>query len=309
MSFKRNIYKSLLLTFVFIILLILFFPVQEPASADMGPKPSVVINFEGLSGQTYYVTLLSKHKSTGPHSAPTAEWGYRLDESDVDFPIFLKFAEYEDSDGYYFLQFFQNCSTTHKFTWGYYPPSDFKILIYLPDSDSFVISSEAQTTYAFASSFRISISASQISSITQDEDLNIDVFPDYDYIWAVISLIARIILTVAIELAMAIFLFGFRKKPQIVFITVVNVITQIALNLTLNLIAYYQGFNWFLIIPLFFLLEIGVIIVEAVLYTIYLPKFSDEPIPKWKIITYTIFANIVSLIAGFVLAAIIPGIF
>ncbi|MDO4711855.1 MAG: hypothetical protein Q4A75_07725 [Peptostreptococcaceae bacterium] len=36
---------------------------------DTGPKPSVQISFEGLEGETYYVTLLSKFRSTGPASA------------------------------------------------------------------------------------------------------------------------------------------------------------------------------------------------------------------------------------------------
>ena len=35
------------------------------ASADMGPKPSVEISFEGLEDETYYVTLLGTSKS-GP---------------------------------------------------------------------------------------------------------------------------------------------------------------------------------------------------------------------------------------------------
>lgn len=34
------------------------------ASADTGPKPSVVVDFIGLEGKTYYATLLSSVKST-----------------------------------------------------------------------------------------------------------------------------------------------------------------------------------------------------------------------------------------------------
>ncbi len=39
------------------------------AKADIGPKPSVVIDFNGLDEKTYYATLLSSEKSTDPFSA------------------------------------------------------------------------------------------------------------------------------------------------------------------------------------------------------------------------------------------------
>ena len=73
-------------------------------------KPSVVIDFKGLEDENYYVTLLSKTDSTGPYSAITKGPGYTMYESgDEDYDVFLKFAGYEDGDGYYFLQYFKNC--------------------------------------------------------------------------------------------------------------------------------------------------------------------------------------------------------
>ena len=45
-----------------------------PVFADTGPKPSVVVDFEGMEGEIYYVTLLAKESSTGPYSK--AEDGY-----------------------------------------------------------------------------------------------------------------------------------------------------------------------------------------------------------------------------------------
>ena len=55
------------------------FPVAS--GADMGPKPSVVIDFKGLEDEDYYVTLLSKTDSTGPYSAITKGPGYTMYES------------------------------------------------------------------------------------------------------------------------------------------------------------------------------------------------------------------------------------
>lgn len=93
--------KKFISFFVFLIFFVAVFPIV--ASADIGPKPSVVIDFEGVSGQTYYVTLLSSVRSTGPYSAVEDGAERRYHESDEDYPAFSKFLEYQDADGYFFL--------------------------------------------------------------------------------------------------------------------------------------------------------------------------------------------------------------
>ncbi len=40
-----------------------------PAAADMGPKPSVEVVFQGLEGQRFYATLLGNVTQYGPWSA------------------------------------------------------------------------------------------------------------------------------------------------------------------------------------------------------------------------------------------------
>lgn len=81
------------------------------ARADMGPKPSVRIRFENMGDELCYGTLLSKTKSTGPASAwdgveshakhsDNKSYSY----ADFDYEIWKAFAEYQDADGYYFLQ-------------------------------------------------------------------------------------------------------------------------------------------------------------------------------------------------------------
>ena len=57
--------KNLVYLVVFLFLFLL--PVQ--VRADMGPKPSVVIDFIGIEDEEYYVTLLSK---TAAGDSPTA---------------------------------------------------------------------------------------------------------------------------------------------------------------------------------------------------------------------------------------------
>lgn len=47
------------------------FLLQISAYADMGPKPSVNLSFSNVQDSVYYVTLLSRQKSTGPYSYST----------------------------------------------------------------------------------------------------------------------------------------------------------------------------------------------------------------------------------------------
>jgi hypothetical protein len=54
--------RKITLMLLCIILITGMFPLT--ACADTGPKPSVVVDFIGLEGKTYYATLLSSVKST-----------------------------------------------------------------------------------------------------------------------------------------------------------------------------------------------------------------------------------------------------
>jgi len=273
------------------------FLLSSPAYGDMGPKPSVVIDFIGLEGRTYYVTLLSNVKTTGPYSAVKDEsiYGYRYKKGDRDYDIFLKFVDYKDKDGFYFLQFFQDCTQTHRFSWTYYPPNEFKILIYFPDTDSFIVSDRSFERYAFDSYFTAKVSGSKIT-----------VKKSYDYTSEIISLVVRIVLTIGIESGIAL-LFGFRGKKLIYFIVLVNIITQILLNFGLNIINFLYGNLAF--IAFYILAEIMVFILEAILYTWYMKKHSIKSVSSWKSVLYAFVGNGTSFILGMYLAFWLPAIF
>lgn len=277
------------------VLLVALVPVT--ASADTGPKPSVVLDFEGFEGQTYYVTLLSDVPSTGPHSALTDSGYSPYEEGGEDYDIFRKFLGYEDADGYYFLQYFQDCSQTHRFRWGYYPPSNFKILVYFPELDRFAVSRETYERYTFHSSFSVSMT---------DAEFSLGAVKNYDYTGEMLSLIARIALTIAAELLLAL-LFGFRTKKQFRLIAAVNLATQVALNIALNLINYSSGPMMFVFA--YVLLELLVFVVEAVVYAVFLPQYDGAPISKRKAVAYALAANAASFGLGLWLARFIPGIF
>ena len=300
--------KPVIFVFCFMLLMAAL-PISS--SADMGPKPSVVIDFIGLSGETYYATLLSSVESTGPYSALSfskREKPYLDDRAlyygEKDYSVYLEFLDFKDADDYYFLQYFQDCSESHRFSWTYYPPRNFKILLYFPEKDSFVVSSATYDRYAFDSYFTATVD-SEVRPNTIYYDY-LGARESYDYSGEALSLIVRIILTVAIELLIAL-IFAFRNKKQLLFILITNLITQIGLNVALNVINFYNGAMAFVFF--YILLELLVFTVEAILYTVFLRKHSEAIISKWRTITYALVANAASFAAGLGLAYIIPGIY
>ena len=284
--------------FSFIMCLMLVMAMTIPASADIGPKPSVQIEFTGMEGQTYYGTLLSMYESTGPASV----WDGNPEHADYQpgeegYDIWLKFLEYQDADGYYFLQWWWDCSETNQLNWTYYPPTPFKILLYFPETDTFYVS-PVYERYAFDSYFTVDMSDLDADPMVADKS--------YDNTWEIISLAVRIILTIALELAIAL-LFGYREKKVLGFLAIVNAVTQVGLNVALNIINYNSGsmiftFNYVL-------LEILVFAIEAIAYAVLLKKFSGKEQKPVKAVGYALVANAASFGFGLWLAHVIPGIF
>lgn len=289
------------LYFIILCAVVIFVFLPSHAYGDVGPKPSVVVKFEGFEGETYYVTLLSEVSSTGPHS--TVDNYQRFNEEDKDYEIWKKFASYKDEDGYYFLQYFNDCTETSQFMWGYYPPQLFKILVYFPEIDSFAVS-EIYDRYAFDSYYKVN---ARNLELIPNSTFEISAQKNYNYTWEVLSLAARIIITIAIEILVAM-IFGYRKKNQLNIILKTNIATQTILNVILNVVNYFLGSMVF--VASYILAEIIVIIIEASVYTSLLAKYGEGRLSK-KVyaVLYAVIANIVSFVAGLYIAKLLPGIF
>lgn len=270
--------------------------------ADMGPKPSVSLQIEGTGSEVYYVTLLSKDESTGPYSVRTDEmredsYLVSADHKQEDLASWRAFRDYTDPDGFYFIEYFSRCNEENSFRWGYYPPDTFKVLVYFPQSGTFV-SSGIYERYAFHSYYEVAFSAA---------DGILTVQKNYDYTAEILSLIARIVATIAIEILVAL-LFGLKTKKTLAFIAVVNVITQVVLNILLNIIHYSYG--GFVFVLNYIWMELLIIILEAVVYTAYFKKLPDaERVKRWVAPAYAVTANVLSFAAGMLIANLIPGIF
>ena len=345
-------------TSVFIIItIILSLVFSVTAYADMGPKPSVVVRFQSLGDEECWGTLLSKKESTGPATVwdGTEENArHKQNEyysySDLDYEIWKAFAEYQDPDGFYFLQEGWNVGDTSQISWTYYPPQTFKILLYFPESGTF-ISSGICERYAFDSYFNVDMSLTDLSSLSNSEghvteapvtdppesdgettssipDDNSDsitdkpdeitlnvgqlepekltVEKDYDFSLEILSLVCRILITLAIEILIAL-IFGYTGRKQILFIVSVNAVTQVILNLLLNVINYKSGELAFVLNYILF--EIIVFAIESVIYFNFMQKYTHKRIRRGVTVLYAFVANAVSFFGGLMISHLIPGIF
>lgn len=288
--------------------LFVFMALPMTIHADIGPKASVRIQFKNMPDELCYGTLLSEKESTGPASVwDGIKEHARKDEETAD--IWNAFVNYKDPDGYYYLQQHYKVSDTNEIAWTYYPPNRFKILLYYPETGTFV-SSGIYERYAFDTYYTVDMEGIDIHNVEYNEELStnerIEAYRSYEYRQEMIGLAVRIVLTIVIEMLVAL-LFGFREKKQLVILAVVNIITQILLNVGLNIINYNSGSMAFTIF--YVLLEAVVFIVEAILYCTLLKKASMKKKKNWYYVLYSFIANLVSFTAGMIIANVIPGIF
>lgn len=278
------------------------------ASADTGPKASVRITFENMGDELCYGTLLSKNRITGPNSAWDGDEDHIYNEL-IDIDIWRAFVEYEDADEYYFLQIGWQVNEKKELAWTYYPPDNFKILLYYPETDKYVVSGICER-YAFDTYYTVDMAGVDIGSVDYDEELSnndrLNAYKSYQYKQEILSLVARILITIVIEMGVAL-LFGFRGKKALLLLVIVNTVTQIILNVLLNLINFRSGSLAF--VTGYIGLEFAVFAIEAVLYTVLMKKLTDKEKPSWFYVVYALVANTVSFGAGLVIANILPGIF
>ncbi len=302
----KNKFYKIIVGFICALTVALMLPIG--VSADFGPKDSVRIIFENMGDELCYGTLLSKNSSTGPNSA----WDGNEDHIynyNLDIDIWRAFVEYEDADGFYFLQTAEMVSQTKKIEWTYHPPQAFKILLYYPESGTFAVSGIYEQ-YAFDTYYTVDMQGKTIGAVEYNGELSTDkriiAYRSYNYMLEAGSLAARIIITIAVEMGFALF-FELRAMKQLLLLIGVNTGTQIILNVLLNLVARdYRG-----LIPLmvfYALFEIVVFAIEAVIYCKFMNKLSDKKRANRYYVLYALVANAASLLAGILAALLYPNL-
>lgn len=277
--------KNLLRVLCVLLLLPLF---TLPAFADMGPKPSVVVDFTGVpEGTDYYATLLAEESSTGPWSV-----GNPLEMRGIEEKIFDCSCQVPD---FYFLGCYDACIETNQFIWAYYPPERFKILIYFPGTDTFAVTDEVFEQYAFDSYFDAEF----------HEDGTLTAQRTHQTGWQIVAFLTRLALTVAVEILLAC-LFRFHGR-QLLVILGANVVTQILLNVVLLRGDYAPMFFFYLI--QYGLLELLIFAAEATVYAVTLPRLAGPEEGPGHPILYAFTANLASFVLGYFISAHFPQFF
>ena len=265
------------------------------AFADIGPKPEVTVQTTDLSGDCW-VTLLAEETVIGPWHE--TEKGTVAAVEPEEAPVLDAFDAFEDPDGYHFLQWFDRVQDASPATWSYMAPKHFKILFWFPESGSYAVT-EKLDRYAYSAVYRVDFSgfdpaAGEVQTVAAQKN--------YDYAGEALGLAARFVLTLAVELLIALPI-GYLKRQHLRVLLITNLATQLALNLALNLTTYYSG--WLAMWLLYPLLELAVFIVEAVVFRL---AFKPEA-GKGHPVLYAFVANAASYAFGLWLGNVVPALF
>ncbi len=261
------------------------------ALADTGPKPAVSVNVKNLGGATCYATLLSEREQYGPYC--TTEIEKRWDEMRAETSVWEAFAAYKDPDGFFFLQELWDLRYVPKYAWEYHPPRIFKVLLYWPDEGRFAVS-EITEAKDFYSLFEVDASEVRFADGSNIGTIAVKPVDSYSYrIWAFVS---RVIITLAVELLIAL-AFLFRTKREWLVIIATNILTQIALGIFATISVVQGGRDMQFFVTLAFL-ELGVAIIEAVVYILFLRKASGKKRGLWVYVVYALVANAASYFVG-----------
>ena len=255
------------------------------ACADVGPKPSVNISIENCPDYECYGTLLGKAEGYGPYHAvdPDVETGRYDNDARAAYNAFSSYAQ--STEGFFFWgEVFTIDSSS--FSWGYYPPEDFIILIYDPETAALYASGE-ESRFAFDSYYRVDLQDDGTLAVQETPYLTRNLM----------SFAIRVAVTITVELLIAL-VFRYRDKKEIRLIVITNCITQVMLNLLLSFIDYTSGLlTWVFIFPV---LEIAVFIIEAIVYAIGLRSHSRK-----RAVCYALLANAATALIGFMIGVAI----
>lgn len=221
-----------------------------PVHADMGPKSNIIINVE-CDEETYYMALLTPYEQYGPHrSNPQNCEG-----------ISCRFYEQAQLDGFYLIHDIETLSGNDTYSQTYMSPDIFKIILYLPDSDQFILS-ETYEKYAFQNTYRL---------IVDEENASLQLIEDYDYSSLIVTFLVCCSMTLLIELFIA-FLFNYRDKKDFMFVVKTNCFTQILLHVYLQFMVY--KYDFFSVLFYYLFAETAVLVIESFLYWKNLKKKS-----------------------------------
>ena len=272
---------------IFMAIFTLFMSKSVVVHADTGPKPDMQIEICNLPKSDYIVAYATKYKEyMGPHHSfipgDTSDRHYgETSFGDVE-DLTIVYNNVTLPEGWYLcdISSFYSNSTDLLIKSGYMWPTEFILIIYDKVSNEYYLTEETKT-YAFHSYFKYDMSDYKNTSITLEKKIVLE--KSYKYVKEILTFVLRLLITLGIELLLALLF---------------NAVTQIGLNIALNITAYFNGKSVFYIYY-YILIEILIVVVEAVVYRL-LCKRGKDGTKKW-IISYAILANVLSFVIGVIL--------
>lgn len=271
--------------FAFILALVcVSFAVGVNAYADIGPKDSVTVYVNGVEdGREYYIALIM--------DVEIENYDYYDEKLETRDNVLKRIYEFSRDHGYILIEgpvdhAYYKMTGSDSAEWGYHPPQTFKILLYFPDNESFLVS-DVLDKYAFDSYFTVDVNGDSLTVAKNGGVKGIIV--------EVGGLLVRIVLTVLIEIGVALW-FGYRGKRELKLILITNIITQVLLNALIAvgdhslgafgaMFAYIAG-------------EIVVFIAEAAVYYANLPRITESKTRNGRAVGYAFIANLASFLGG-----------
>ncbi|MBQ6488999.1 MAG: hypothetical protein IJI75_07185 [Solobacterium sp.] len=254
-----KILKSLMLT------LVMLCAMSLPVYADMGPKPDLVIDFSGIH-EPCVVTVLSTVKSYGPNQPMQIAWMPWWDEQapEIDKEIYQKFIDETkllNEDRTEQLYFWGVLAQNSPYVFGYYPPETFYVLVYFPETDSFLLSEESYTRTVFHTELAITVENGKLLFNARQPLYGImKNWKDND------AVVLRLLVTVITEIVIGMFFMKYTQKSMLTVIGV-NVITQILLNIVIWLRYYVLSNSVSTYFPVLAGAEVLIFLIEGFIYS------------------------------------------
>lgn len=292
---RNNMKKIISIVFV---LLMICAVTTLTVSADAGPTPQLV--FELTPAESDYYAALLYDKDEYPYVQFSGGFATNVYMMQDEQEMYEKLNAYEDADGYALADEIWYVQNTVKNGEVFSPPAKYKLLVYSPDNDRYSVF-ESDGRYAIYMRYTVTLSAdgeidmvgyAAAAAMVDDYMQGLEIV-----LFTVISLIVTILVELLIGLC-----FRFTKGRQILTIIVMNIITlplMTGLIYIINPPVYGTIFSF----PYAFF-EIGVTVIEAVVYCILLPHYAKEgrKTPMWLVAVYTVIANL----ATYAIAAFVP---
>jgi hypothetical protein len=273
--------KKIFLLFLSLFICYVISPI--PTKADMGPKPTLTIVAKNMPQATCYLDLLIRDASENiePNINHTQEYNAQLLNSLQQYNVDGWHAAMASGTS---VPLFGDilCDTTNRecsLTFTYMGvPDQFKIIVVSADSQTVV--SNIVDRKAFNSTVTFDYKTGEASEQS----------PKLSYFLQLISTCSATLIIEGLLLLMFSFSLNLNWKPFVL----INILTQILLTLVISSAMYFGGI--LLALVLYIPFELVIFIIEAVLFAYLLKQHS-----KTRRVIYSLTANVVSFIAGFIL--------